>query len=101
MLKQTLVVLTDQPEEFQQWLEDIINRAVTKATAGNITLSQTRENLFTKEEACRQFGVSKTTLTQWMKAGVVPFIRLGRRVYLERDQVMAAGRSHTKYKRTK
>ena len=101
MLKPNFIVLTDQPEEFQQWLEDIINRAVAKATAGNMTLPQNGENLFTKEEACRQFGVSKTTLTQWMKAGIVPFIRLGRRVYLERDQVMAAGRSHTKYKRTK
>ena len=101
MLKPNFIVLTDQPDVVQGWIEDIIKRVVSQIIAGGVANTPAIDHLLTKEQACREFGVSKTTLTEWMKAGIVPFIRLGRRVYLERDQVMAAGRSHTKYKRTK
>ena len=101
MLKPNFIVLTDQPDAIEHWVENIVKRVVSQLTAGNGVIPPATDHLLTKEQACREFGVSKTTLTEWMKAGIVPFIRLGRRVYLERDQVMNAGRSHTKYKRTK
>ena len=100
MFKPNIFVLTDHPDAVPEWIEAIVKRVVSQMTAGNVAPTPANE-LLTKEQACREFGVSKTTLTEWMKAGIVPFVRLGRRIYFERDQVMAAGRSHTKYKRTK
>lgn len=103
MIKPILVVLTDQPETFQLWLDESVAKAMNSITlnssAGAPAL--TTEQLLTIEDVCREFGISKTTLSEWMKNDIVPFLRLGRRVYFERAQVVAAGRKHTKYQRGK
>ena len=101
MLKPNLIVLTDEPETVKQWIEGIVENAIKKALPGNSEPEATGNNLLSKSEACREFGITKTTLTEWMKKDIVPFVRLGRRIYFERHLVMAAGRSHTKYKHTK
>ena len=59
------------------------------------------DQLLTIEEACAEFGISKTTLQEWKKRQIVPFLRLGRRIYFERSKLLEAGRSHTKYQRSK
>lgn len=71
--------------------------ATTKAQSSQ-AISDT---LMSISDVCREFGVSKTTLTDWKNKGLVPFIRIGRRVYFERAAVLAAGRSHTKYQHQK
>ena len=54
-----------------------------------------------KDDVCREFGISLTTLTEWMKKGLIPFLRFDRRVYFERAAILEAGRTHTKYKHSK
>lgn len=57
--------------------------------------SGSAKRLATKEEVCQEFGISPNTLTEWMKDGIVPFLRYGRRVYFEWPSLLAAGRQHT------
>ncbi|WP_400193142.1 helix-turn-helix domain-containing protein [Hymenobacter sp. B81] len=52
-------------------------------------------------DVCREFGISKTTLSEWKNKGLVPFVRLGRRVYFERAAILEAGKRHTKYQHRK
>jgi len=45
------------------------------------------ERLLSKQELAAELGVSLVTLTDWMKKGL-PFLRLHKRVYFKRSQVL-------------
>jgi excisionase family DNA binding protein len=92
---QNLLILADSPEAFRMLLLNILAEILPPAPPATDASSQ----LLTIAETCREFGVSKTTLCEWRKKGIVPFVRLGRRVYCERAKVLEAGRSHLKYQR--
>ena len=92
-----LVILTDSPETF----EELLLKTFAKMIAPGAPKVDGPDALLTKTEACREFGISLTTLTEWQKNGTVPFIRLGRRIYFERSMVLEAGRKHTRYQHRK
>lgn len=46
------------------------------------------ERLLSKQELATELGVSLVTLTDWMKKGL-PFLRLHKRVYFKKSQVLA------------
>ncbi len=46
------------------------------------------EPLLSKKELAEELGVSLVTLTDWMKKGL-PFLRLHKRVYFKRSEVLA------------
>lgn len=90
------MLLVDSPESLRDLLRPLLEElmAAMAAKPSNPTCYST---LMSIEDVCREFGISKTTLNDWKKKEIVPFMRIGRRVYFERDAVLAAGRSHTKY----
>jgi hypothetical protein len=47
------------------------------------------ERLLSKEELSTELGVSLVTLTDWMKKGL-PFLRLHKRVYFRKSEVLNA-----------
>jgi len=51
------------------------------------------EELLTIEQVVKMLHISKPTLHAWKKQGVLPFQRMGRRVYFKRGEVMAAMKS--------
>ncbi|GAB2955008.1 hypothetical protein GCM10027048_20770 [Hymenobacter coalescens] len=92
------------PDQFLDELKETIVRTVRHAMAqvkdDAVADGTTADKpLRSKQQVCEELGISKTTLTEWMKSGVIPFIRLGRRIYFEKNQVLEAGRRHTKYQR--
>ncbi|SDX68084.1 helix-turn-helix transcriptional regulator [Hymenobacter psychrophilus] len=92
------------PDTFLTQLQDKVLSTVLKAlnqisTGSALADSPDTKRLYTKDEVCQQLGISKTTLTEWMKNGTVPFLRLGRRIYFKQDEVLQAGRNHEKYQR--
>ena len=98
---QNLLILADSPATFRDLLSDTLRELLPNATA-QLTPALTSEGaaagkLLNMQEACETFGISKTTLTDWKKRGIVPFIRLGRRIYFERERVLEAGRTHQRY----
>ena len=53
------------------------------------------ERLLSKQELSEELGVSLVTLTDWMKKGL-PFLRLHKRVYFKKSEVLAIMRQKTK-----
>jgi len=51
------------------------------------------EELLTIEQVVKMLHISKPTLHTWKKQGILPFERMGRRVYFKRGAVMAAMKS--------
>jgi hypothetical protein len=49
----------------------------------------TQEKLLSKQELAAELGVSLVTLTDWMKKGL-PFLRLHKRVYFKKSEVLNA-----------
>ena len=47
------------------------------------------DKLLTKQEMAKELDVSLVTLTEWMKKGL-PFLRLNKRVYFRREEVLNA-----------
>lgn len=92
-----LVILADSLEAF----EELLLKTFAKMVAPGAPKVEGPDSLLTKTEACQEFGISLTTLTEWQKNGIVPFIRLGRRIYFERSMVLEAGRKHTRYQHRK
>lgn len=95
-----LLVLADSPEAFRDLIRTTLMEILPPALL-QPALASPSDALLTITEACREFGISKTTLTEWKKKGIVPFIRLGRRVYFERAAVLEAGRTHQRYQSTR
>ena len=53
------------------------------------------ERLLSKQELSGELGVSLVTLTDWMKKGL-PFLRLHKRVYFKKSEVLAIMQQKTK-----
>jgi excisionase family DNA binding protein len=95
-----LLILADSPATFRELLSDTLRELLPGMTGQPATAGApdgATSPLLTMREACAAFGISKTTLSDWKKRGIVPFIRLGRRVYFERERVLEAGRTHQRY----
>jgi excisionase family DNA binding protein len=93
------MLLAESPESMRDLLRPLFEEffATVKAQSSQAAT----DTLMSITDVCREFGISKTTLNEWKNKGIVPFRRLGRRVYFERDAVLEAGRSHTKYQHQK
>jgi hypothetical protein len=91
-------IVADSPESFRDLLLSIVAEILP---ANNVASSTALNGLMSKEDVCREFDISLTTLTEWMKKGLIPFLRYDRRVYFERAAILEAGRTHTKYKHAK
>lgn len=94
----TLMLLADSSESLRDLLRSLLAEMLPAASPASMAAPDT---LMSISDVCSEFGVSKTTLTEWKNKGLVPFIRLGRRVYFERAAVLEAGRLHTKYQHRK
>jgi predicted DNA-binding transcriptional regulator AlpA len=55
------------------------------------------ERLLSKQELTEELGVSLVTLKEWMKKGL-PFLRLHKRVYFKKSEVLQAMQQKTKTK---
>lgn len=102
---QNLILLADSSESLRDLLASMFTDflAEKQPFSANAPKGATDapNGLMSKEDMCREFGISSTTLTEWMKKGFIPYLRYDRRVYFERSAVLEAGRRHTKYMHTK
>ncbi|GAA4204195.1 hypothetical protein GCM10022289_21660 [Pedobacter jeongneungensis] len=46
------------------------------------------ERLFTKKEMANELDISLVSLTDWMKRGIIPYLRLGKRIYFRKSEVI-------------
>ena len=50
--------------------------------------SKEEEQLLTINEACQIFKVSKVTIHKWKKNKILPFHRIGRKIYFKRSELI-------------
>jgi len=87
------IILTT-PEELKRIIsetfsQDLIDKAFSGARKPLPALS---EPLQTIASLSKELGVSRVTINAWMKAGELPYIRIGRRVYFQRSAILEAGK---------
>ncbi|MHA1973115.1 MAG: helix-turn-helix domain-containing protein [Candidatus Hodarchaeales archaeon] len=46
------------------------------------------EKLLSTEEVCKIFNVSTVTLYKWKKKGLIPYYKVGRRVYFKNSEII-------------
>lgn len=73
---------------FWEKMRKIIREEVTFALR-TAALVKTPEKSYTIAEFCKRFQISKPTLYEWIKAGKITPVKIGRRVYFNRKDVEA------------
>lgn len=54
------------------------------------TESSSAEKLLTKREMADELDISLVSLTEWMKQGRIPYLRMGKRIYFKKQEVVAS-----------
>lgn len=70
-------------EELHLFITDV------KKTADNPQKPQTAK-LLTKKEMADELDISLVSLTEWMKQGRIPYRRMGKRIYFNKEDVIAS-----------
>ena len=52
------------------------------------TESTSSEKLLTKKEMADELDISLVSLTEWMKQGKIPYMRMGKRIYFKKNEVV-------------
>ncbi|VTP93927.1 helix-turn-helix domain-containing protein [Sphingobacterium daejeonense] len=60
-----------------------------RKAAGNPERQPT-EKLLTKKEMAAELDISLVSLTDWMKQGRIPYMRMGKRIYFKKQEVVAS-----------
>lgn len=70
-------------EELHLFISDV------KHTSDN-TENRSSEKLLTKKEMADELDISLVSLTDWMKQGKIPYMRMGKRIYFKKQEVVAS-----------
>src|SRR5690606_17055246 len=52
------------------------------------TENKSTEKLLTKKEMADELDISLVSLTEWMKQGKIPYMRMGKRIYFKKNEVV-------------
>lgn len=78
-------------EELHLFIKDV------RKTAGS-SQNESTEKLLTKREMADELDISLVSLTEWMKQGRVPYLRMGKRVYFKKKEVVASMSNFNQHK---
>jgi len=72
-------------------IQDVVRKEIQVALKGLATSTTNKEEdkLLTKKEMAEELDISLVTLTDWMKKGL-PYLRLNKRIYFRREEVLNA-----------
>ena len=74
-------------DPFRAELEEIVERAITKALNGNA-----HSTMLTAEQLAETLQIDKATVYQWVKAKSVPYYRAGRSIRFNLQEVLESQR---------
>lgn len=80
--------------EFQKLVRKCIQEELQ-----HLSLQDSDEAIIKTDEVCQMFQVSKVTLHQWRKQGLIPFYRIGSRIFFKKSELISAMQSVSKYGR--
>lgn len=73
----------------QEELTSIIKSSVAEVLHSRET-KQKEKQLLNAKEVCELFGIHMSTLNKWKARNKIPFKRLGKRVFFEREKILEA-----------
>lgn len=81
-------------------IQDVVREEIKTALKSleNSTSKKEEEKLLTKKEMAEELDISLVTLTDWMKKGL-PYLRLNKRIYFRREEVLNAMSQSARSKR--
>jgi excisionase family DNA binding protein len=74
-------------------LRSIISEFITTAFTNNVNnaLLPKEEDPFLKiDEVCKMLSVSRVTIHNWKRQGILPFHRISNKIYFKKSEVMAS-----------
>lgn len=86
MANQNKVVFLDA-DEFYQKLEFILDEKIKINHTNNHLSNNEPEKLLKRKDIIKIFDISYPTLDKWMKAGQIPFNKIGRKVTFKKSDV--------------
>lgn len=81
-------------------IQDVVREEIKSALKSlqNATSKKEEDKLLTKKEMAEELDISLVTLTDWMKKGL-PYLRLNKRIYFRREEVLNAMSQSARTKR--
>lgn len=77
-----------QPDELKTLIQDAVYQAIGEKT--NPQQPDKEDQLIKLDEACQLLKVSKVTIHTWKKAGLIPFYRLGSKIYFKKNEILSS-----------
>jgi hypothetical protein len=74
------------PEQLSELLKEVVTEQLEKFK-GNSPNAPKEKKLYSREETCQVFGISKPCLHDWTNKGILKSIRVGGRVYYNASQI--------------
>lgn len=71
--------------DFKQLIKEAVKEELSE-----IVDQQKYEPLIKATDACEILGISKVTLLDWRKKGLIPFHKLNSRIYYKKSELLAA-----------
>jgi len=71
-------------------LQELIETSVKKVLEQTVSKQEPETELLTRNEVAKMLQISLVTLTEWIKQGKVPALRIGTRVRFKKDEVLAS-----------
>jgi excisionase family DNA binding protein len=78
-------------EAIQPAIRFAVAEAVTQAVAAALGQTAGTDEKWTVEASAEYLNISRATLFEWLRRGLLPSTKLGGRTYLLRSNVLAAG----------
>lgn len=69
-------------------LKELIEISVKKALEQKASKQEPETELLTRNQVSKLLGISLVTLTEWIKQGKIPALRIGTRVRFKKDEVL-------------
>ncbi len=84
------VKVTIETAELANLIRAELKAALSERETNKTSLSGEETTVLTRTEIARLFQVTLPTIHAWMNAGILPFHRLGGRVYFKKAEVLKA-----------
>lgn len=79
--------------------ETLANKVVEKASLKISLLNETKEEHWSTKQVCIHYNVTRQTVSNWTKKGLLKLHRIGAKIYYIKSEVLLASLSLEKYRR--
>ena len=95
MQNDKMILMFFSPEEFQSSIREVIKAELA------IVSNQKSEKLMNAKQLCEYLGIHISTLNTWKAEGKIPFKRLGKRIFFDREEVLSSLKEAGSYNKIK